>query len=157
MLVRWSGTEPKLKCYFEVVEPVVGSVDDVAILATAFAYQDANAGSWVGAFDFEALREHAEFACERLQRMALEISGTMSRFQLKLADRQCRRVGRCTASPERRRQRPWTHTAPSIRIQKADGSPARVTVRRAFVTCGCRVTISGRRASANRVGTSGPR
>ncbi|MEX2315633.1 MAG: acyl-CoA dehydrogenase family protein [Pirellulales bacterium] len=36
------------------------------------------------------LREHAEFACERLQRMALEISGTMSKFQLKLADRQCR-------------------------------------------------------------------
>ncbi|HVT28750.1 MAG TPA: acyl-CoA dehydrogenase family protein [Lacipirellulaceae bacterium] len=36
------------------------------------------------------LREHAEFACERVQRMALEISGTMSRFQLKLADRQCR-------------------------------------------------------------------
>ncbi len=38
----------------------------------------------------KALREHAEFACERLQRMALEISGTMYRFQLKLADRQCR-------------------------------------------------------------------
>jgi alkylation response protein AidB-like acyl-CoA dehydrogenase len=38
----------------------------------------------------KSLREHAEFACERLQRMALEISGTMSRFQLKLADRQCR-------------------------------------------------------------------
>jgi hypothetical protein len=36
------------------------------------------------------LAEHAEFACERLQRMALEISSTMSRFQLKLADRQCR-------------------------------------------------------------------
>jgi alkylation response protein AidB-like acyl-CoA dehydrogenase len=36
------------------------------------------------------LREHAEFACERLQRVALEISSTMSRFQLKLADRQCR-------------------------------------------------------------------
>jgi alkylation response protein AidB-like acyl-CoA dehydrogenase len=36
------------------------------------------------------LREHAEFACERLQRMALEVSSTMSRFQLKLADRQCR-------------------------------------------------------------------
>jgi alkylation response protein AidB-like acyl-CoA dehydrogenase len=36
------------------------------------------------------LREHAEFACERLQRMALEISSTMSHFQLKLADRQCR-------------------------------------------------------------------
>jgi alkylation response protein AidB-like acyl-CoA dehydrogenase len=36
------------------------------------------------------LRDHAEFACEKLQRMALEISGTMSRFQLKLADRQCR-------------------------------------------------------------------
>jgi alkylation response protein AidB-like acyl-CoA dehydrogenase len=38
----------------------------------------------------KSLREHAEFACERLQRSALEISGTMSRFQLKLADRQCR-------------------------------------------------------------------
>ncbi|HEY3392304.1 MAG TPA: acyl-CoA dehydrogenase family protein [Lacipirellulaceae bacterium] len=38
----------------------------------------------------KALREHAEFAGDRLQRMALEISGTMSRFQLKLADRQCR-------------------------------------------------------------------
>jgi hypothetical protein len=38
----------------------------------------------------QALRDHAEFACERLQRMALEVSGTMSRFQLKLADRQCR-------------------------------------------------------------------
>jgi alkylation response protein AidB-like acyl-CoA dehydrogenase len=38
----------------------------------------------------KSLREHAEFACERLQRMALEISGTMYRFQLKLADRQCR-------------------------------------------------------------------
>ncbi|HEX2475458.1 MAG TPA: acyl-CoA dehydrogenase family protein, partial [Lacipirellulaceae bacterium] len=38
----------------------------------------------------KALREHAEFAYDRLQRMALEISGTMSRFQLKLADRQCR-------------------------------------------------------------------
>jgi hypothetical protein len=38
----------------------------------------------------QPLREHAAFACERLQRMALEISGTMSRFQLKLADRQCR-------------------------------------------------------------------
>jgi alkylation response protein AidB-like acyl-CoA dehydrogenase len=36
------------------------------------------------------LREHAEFACDRLQRAALEISNTMSRFQLKLADRQCR-------------------------------------------------------------------
>jgi alkylation response protein AidB-like acyl-CoA dehydrogenase len=36
------------------------------------------------------LRRHAEFACDQLQRMALEISGTMSKFQLALADRQCR-------------------------------------------------------------------
>jgi len=36
------------------------------------------------------LAEHAEFACDRLQRSALEISSTMSKFQLKLADRQCR-------------------------------------------------------------------
>jgi alkylation response protein AidB-like acyl-CoA dehydrogenase len=37
-----------------------------------------------------ALQAHAEFACEQLQRMALEISSTMSKFQLALADRQCR-------------------------------------------------------------------
>jgi hypothetical protein len=38
----------------------------------------------------DSLRKHAEFACEQLQGMALEISGTMSKFQLALADRQCR-------------------------------------------------------------------
>ncbi len=37
-----------------------------------------------------ALRTHAEFACDQLQRMALEVSNTMSKFQLSLADRQCR-------------------------------------------------------------------
>jgi alkylation response protein AidB-like acyl-CoA dehydrogenase len=36
------------------------------------------------------LREHAEYASYRLQRSALDISKTMSKFQLKLADRQCR-------------------------------------------------------------------
>lgn len=36
------------------------------------------------------LRTHAEFAADQLQRSALEISKTMSKFQLKLADRQCR-------------------------------------------------------------------
>jgi alkylation response protein AidB-like acyl-CoA dehydrogenase len=36
------------------------------------------------------LRSHSQFAAEQLQRMALEISGTMSKFQLALADRQCR-------------------------------------------------------------------
>ncbi len=45
-----------------------------------------------------ALRRHAEFACDRLQKMALEIDGAMQKFQLKLADRQCRMAelsGRC--------------------------------------------------------------
>ena len=36
------------------------------------------------------LAKHAEFACDQLQKMALEISQTMSKFQLSLADRQCR-------------------------------------------------------------------
>ncbi len=36
------------------------------------------------------LRQHADFAANWLQRSALEISGTMRKFQLKLADRQCR-------------------------------------------------------------------
>ena len=36
------------------------------------------------------LARHAEFACDKLQKMALEISSTMGKFQLSLADRQCR-------------------------------------------------------------------
>ncbi len=36
------------------------------------------------------LREHAEFACDWLQRQPLVISGVMRKHQLKLADRQCR-------------------------------------------------------------------
>jgi alkylation response protein AidB-like acyl-CoA dehydrogenase len=36
------------------------------------------------------LARHAEFACDALQNMALEISDTMMKFQLSLADRQCR-------------------------------------------------------------------
>lgn len=36
------------------------------------------------------LNEHATFAANWLQRCSLEISGTMRKFQLKLADRQCR-------------------------------------------------------------------
>ena len=45
-----------------------------------------------------SLAQHAEFACHELQDMALEISGVMSKFQLALADRQCRMTelsGRC--------------------------------------------------------------
>jgi len=45
-----------------------------------------------------ALARHAEFACYALQKIALEISGAMSKFQLSLADRQCRMAelsGRC--------------------------------------------------------------
>ena len=38
----------------------------------------------------EALRKHAAFACAELPRMALEIDSAMQKFQLKLADRQCR-------------------------------------------------------------------
>lgn len=37
-----------------------------------------------------ALREHAEFAADWLVRSPLEISGTMRKYQLALADRQCR-------------------------------------------------------------------
>ncbi|HWB00958.1 MAG TPA: acyl-CoA dehydrogenase family protein [Pirellulales bacterium] len=36
------------------------------------------------------LRAHAEFATDRLQRFPLEISGVMRKYQLALADRQCR-------------------------------------------------------------------
>jgi hypothetical protein len=37
-----------------------------------------------------ALQKHAEFAAAGLQNSPLEISGTMRKHQLKLADRQCR-------------------------------------------------------------------
>ena len=46
----------------------------------------------------ENLRRHAEYACDRLQKMALEIDGAMQKFQLSLVDRQCRMAelsGRC--------------------------------------------------------------
>jgi hypothetical protein len=36
------------------------------------------------------LAHHAEYACDSLQNMAVEISDTMMKFQLSLADRQCR-------------------------------------------------------------------
>lgn len=39
-----------------------------------------------------ALRQQAEFAIDFLHRSALEISATMRKHQLKLADRQCRMV-----------------------------------------------------------------
>lgn len=38
----------------------------------------------------DSLRQHAQFAAETLQQMPLEISATMRKHQLKLADRQCR-------------------------------------------------------------------
>jgi alkylation response protein AidB-like acyl-CoA dehydrogenase len=38
----------------------------------------------------ESLRQHAEFACDFLQQMRFEISSTMRKHQLGLADRQCR-------------------------------------------------------------------
>lgn len=38
----------------------------------------------------QRLKSHAAFASDWLQRSALEISGTMRKYQLKLADRQCR-------------------------------------------------------------------
>ncbi len=38
----------------------------------------------------ESLQKHAAFACRELPRMALEIDSAMQKFQLKLADRQCR-------------------------------------------------------------------
>jgi hypothetical protein len=37
-----------------------------------------------------SLKQHAEFAADFLQRSALEVSATMRKHQLKLADRQCR-------------------------------------------------------------------
>jgi len=44
------------------------------------------------------LARHAEFACVQLQKMAMEVDTTMNKFQLALADRQCRMAelsGRC--------------------------------------------------------------
>ena len=56
----WGGANRIYATIKFVLYTLVGSLLMlVAILATAFAYQDANAGSWIGAFDFEALRAHA--------------------------------------------------------------------------------------------------
>jgi NADH-quinone oxidoreductase subunit M len=59
----WGGANRIYATIKFVLYTLVGSLLMlVAILATAFAFQDANAGSWVGAFDFEALRAHAATA-----------------------------------------------------------------------------------------------
>jgi NADH-quinone oxidoreductase subunit M len=54
----WGGANRIYSTIKFVLYTLVGSLLMlVAILATAFAYQAANGGSWVGAFDFETLRE----------------------------------------------------------------------------------------------------
>ena len=45
----------------------------------------------------KSLREHAEFACERLQRMALEISGTRLHLYGKAGAREGRKMGHLSA------------------------------------------------------------
>jgi NADH-quinone oxidoreductase subunit M len=59
----WGGNNRIYATIKFVLYTLVGSLLMlVAILATAFTFQDGNAGSWVGAFDFEALRAHAATA-----------------------------------------------------------------------------------------------
>ena len=56
----WGGANRIYATIKFVLYTLVGSLLMlVAILATAFAYQAAHAGSWVGAFDFERLRDFA--------------------------------------------------------------------------------------------------
>ena len=56
----WGGANRIYATIKFVLYTLVGSLLMlVAILATAFAYQAANGGSWVGAFDFETLRTFA--------------------------------------------------------------------------------------------------
>ncbi len=56
----WGGANRIYATIKFVLYTLVGSLLMlVAILATAFAYQGAHGGSWVGAFDFEALRAYA--------------------------------------------------------------------------------------------------
>jgi NADH-quinone oxidoreductase subunit M len=56
----WGGANRIYATIKFVLYTLVGSLLMlVAILATAFAYQTANGGSWVGAFDFETLRAFA--------------------------------------------------------------------------------------------------
>jgi NADH-quinone oxidoreductase subunit M len=56
----WGGANRIYATIKFVLYTLVGSLLMlVAILATAFAYQAANGGSWVGAFDFETLRPFA--------------------------------------------------------------------------------------------------
>ncbi len=56
----WGGSNRIYATIKFVLYTLVGSLLMlVAILATAFAYQSGHDGSWVGAFDFEALRAYA--------------------------------------------------------------------------------------------------
>ena len=57
----WGGSNRIYATIKFVLYTLVGSLLMlVAILATAFAYQSGHDGSWVGAFDFERLRDYAQ-------------------------------------------------------------------------------------------------
>jgi len=57
----WGGSNRIYATIKFVLYTLVGSLLMlVAILATAFAYQSGHDGSWVGAFDFEQLRDYAQ-------------------------------------------------------------------------------------------------
>ena len=59
----WGGANRIYATIKFVLYTLVGSLLMlVAIVATAFAYQEANGGSWAGAFDFIELRRYAETA-----------------------------------------------------------------------------------------------
>jgi NADH-quinone oxidoreductase subunit M len=69
----WGGANRIYATIKFVLYTLVGSLLMlVAILATAFAYQAANGGSWTGAFDFEVLRQYAATAgfADNLQLLA---------------------------------------------------------------------------------------
>ena len=64
----WGGANRIYATIKFVLYTLVGSLLMlVAILATAFAFQSANGGSWTGAFDFEVLRVYAPRFADGLQ------------------------------------------------------------------------------------------
>ena len=64
----WGGSNRIYATIKFVLYTLVGSLLMlVAILATAFAFQSANGGSWTGAFDFEVLRVYAPRFADGLQ------------------------------------------------------------------------------------------
>ena len=102
----WGGANRIYATIKFVLYTLVGSLLMlVAILATAFAYQAANGGSWVGAFDFVTLRDFATSAAAASHRRCRSARSSRSSSPSRSRSRCSRSTPGCPTPTPRPRPR----------------------------------------------------